>query len=447
MSVLASSFRPNLNSISYVERLCRLLASMGLRHMSDSTTSLIEAVRERNHSLVADLLDSDASSNGSDKKTGDSILAIASQSGDARVVGLLLDSGADPNFGSISWPLDIAAGCGHLEIVELLLDSEAEVDAIDEDGGTALESAACAGHHKVVTLLLEAGANPKRKGHSGKPAIIYAAERGHEEIVAELMPLSTPKFRQQAELILKLSQQGPPTPKILTFFEAAEEGNLELIDRCLNDGMDIEAMDTEGRTALCKAAECNQADAVKLLVEHGANVKHVTASGACPLEFAFESPTAFSYLYTITPKTLISKSAKVLAPWYEIVDERLEELHRKMGEQGSPSEEMQAYLDAARDGHLDKVETYLKSGGKVDVMDSKGNTALMWAAHSGELEVVKHLVAGADVNHVNVERTFALFYGGIRNKCFVYFFLQPLTEKVLRDLLDSILKSRNLWWI
>jgi hypothetical protein len=53
---------------------------------------------------------------------------------------------------------------------------------------------------------------------------------------------------------------------------------------------------------------------------------------------------------------------------------------------------------AARQGHLLVVEVLLKAGAQVDARDKLGFTALMWAAGNGYLDVVRKLLAaGADV--------------------------------------------------
>jgi ankyrin repeat protein len=414
--------------------------------MNRTTTSLIEAVRAGNHSLVQDFVASGASANERDEGTGETLLTLACELADAPLVKILLDAGADPNAPSCLSPLDVAAGRGHLEIFELLLDADADVEAIDEDGGTALESAACGGHREIVSLLLEAGANPKHKDHFGKSAIIYAAERGHAAIVAELMPLSTPKVRQQADLMLRLKAQGEPSPQVLKFFAAVVEGDLDEVRRYLDEGGNIEVMDESGTTALAQAASVNAA-VVKLLVERGANLAHVDANGCCPVEYATACPAAFNYLFPITPKKL-RKSVERDAPFFAGLDDRMAALERKMLEHGPPNETILSYVESARAGKLEEVQAYLANGGRVDAMDKDGVTALMWAAYSGQFDVVKHLVAaGADVNHVSQGRGFALIMAGARNECFTYFYLQPLTEKVLRDYSDAFVKSRHTWWM
>ena len=79
-----------------------------------------------------------------------------------------------------------AAFKGDTETVRLLLDKGANVNAKDEDGGTALMFASVNGHTDTVKMLLKRGANPNitAKSSSGTvSALIYAKRMGHEEIV------------------------------------------------------------------------------------------------------------------------------------------------------------------------------------------------------------------------------------------------------------------------
>ena len=68
---------------------------------------------------------------------------------------------------------------------------------------------------------------------------------------------------------------------------------------------------------------------------------------------------------------------------------------------GTPAtKEVSGVWKAARTGDLDSIERYLASGGMVDAVDpEQGGTALLWAAVTGQTEVIELLIhRGADVN-------------------------------------------------
>lgn len=61
---------------------------------------------------------------------------------------------------------------GFFEIVDYLLSLGAMVNAVDEDGRTALMHAANYRHYKVVSLLILAGANPEMVDKVGRLAAV-----------------------------------------------------------------------------------------------------------------------------------------------------------------------------------------------------------------------------------------------------------------------------------
>jgi ankyrin repeat protein len=78
----------------------------------------------------------------------------------------------------------LAAWNGHLEIVKLLLEHGADVNAKMEGLGTALHLAASNGHLEIVKLLLENGAdvNAKTEGGYGETAVEIANRKGHMKV-------------------------------------------------------------------------------------------------------------------------------------------------------------------------------------------------------------------------------------------------------------------------
>jgi uncharacterized protein len=109
----------------------------------------------------------------------------------SEVVAFLLDAGADPNLASRNAlqvrPLHSAvAGGPDLDVVRLLLDAQAEVDARQRHGFTALHSAAQNGALPQVELLLARGADPGALTDDGRTALSYAEEARRPSVVERL---------------------------------------------------------------------------------------------------------------------------------------------------------------------------------------------------------------------------------------------------------------------
>ncbi len=69
------------------------------------------------------------------------------------------------------------------EILEMLIEAGADVNAKDDWGNTALIKACKSGYKKIVELLLYYEADVNAKNDWGNTALMVASERGHEEIV------------------------------------------------------------------------------------------------------------------------------------------------------------------------------------------------------------------------------------------------------------------------
>ncbi len=94
--------------------------------------------------------------------------------GNLAAVKQALTDGADPNAEdpqSGSTMLSIAALMGHTEIVTVLLEHGADVNAKSRDGGTALHAAAFLGRAEATKLLLEKGADTTLRNNMGSTAI------------------------------------------------------------------------------------------------------------------------------------------------------------------------------------------------------------------------------------------------------------------------------------
>lgn len=142
--------------------------------------ALMVAIRERSRKVTAALLEQPEvkveARNGHDE----SPLMLAALQGDTALCRLLMAKGADVN--KPGWTaLHYAATNGHLEVMALLLDSHAYIDAASPNGTTPLMMAAHYGTAQATTLLLEAGADPLLKNEQGLSAIDFARRADHQD--------------------------------------------------------------------------------------------------------------------------------------------------------------------------------------------------------------------------------------------------------------------------
>lgn len=105
----------------------------------------------------------------------ESALMLAALKGRFALCRQMLERNADVN--KPGWtPLHYAATGGHAEIVRLLLEHYAYIDAESPNGSTPLMMAAMYGTSDVVAVLLEAGADPSLRNALGLSALDFATK-------------------------------------------------------------------------------------------------------------------------------------------------------------------------------------------------------------------------------------------------------------------------------
>jgi uncharacterized protein len=110
---------------------------------------------------------------------------IAALKGYQEQVRKLIARDADVN--KTGWtPLHYAATAGNVEMIALLLDENAYIDAESPNKTTPLMMAAMYGSTPAVRALLEAGADPTLRNQLGMSAVDFA-QRGKRPDAAELI--------------------------------------------------------------------------------------------------------------------------------------------------------------------------------------------------------------------------------------------------------------------
>ena len=136
-------------------------------------TPLTEAAAAGDRPAVVRLLAAGADPNGLDG-SGTSPLIHAVREGHVRLIGILIDRGADPDLPDRGrgWPpVQHAVHMKNMDAVRALLNAGADPNARSAGGGTPLMMAAGYGFSRITRLLLERGADPRLESPSGGVAL------------------------------------------------------------------------------------------------------------------------------------------------------------------------------------------------------------------------------------------------------------------------------------
>jgi tankyrase len=169
---------------------------------NEQVGALIEAAIRGNTDKARELLENDASLAGglggvaeehkehmraADADHGWTPLHLAAHYGNLDIVKLLLDHGADIEAVSrnaiANTPISAAAWGNHLEIVGCLLDHGANVNAINRWGATALHRAVDANRKPLAELLLTRGADPTIRDNAGQTPLDIALKDDKRDLV------------------------------------------------------------------------------------------------------------------------------------------------------------------------------------------------------------------------------------------------------------------------
>lgn len=373
------------------ELLKRPELDLNIRNKNEDTP-LHHAAREgRNQVCLIILEHSDVQVDAQNKK-GMTPLHIAAQENHSTVIRLLLDKGA-------SWKqrdkysymaIHYAALKGFPESCEALLCDnsvrEAQLKATVRDQKTPLMLAAKGGHHKCCVKLANANINAHDK--EGNSALYFAARGGFENTVTELLacganPNITNKKGNSAILeaaakkkvnCLKILIENKASVTVVnkqgkTVLHQAAEKNAQ---ECLLYLLDIpdaimllDNKDEESCTPLHIAIKREAVECANYLLERGASPTEVCGGGMTPLHLAADKG------YTgICEKLLSYPSVNV--------------------SQENSNKATPLHL-AAMHGSSDVCQMLLRKGARVTAVEEKGRTALHIASIKGHINVVRFL--------------------------------------------------------
>jgi ankyrin repeat protein len=337
-------------------------------------STLVDAVRTGDHAAIRTLLQKKANVDAP-SSDGTTALIWAAQLDDVETAQLLLKAGASARatnrYGMT--PLQAAAVNGNAKMIALLLKAGGNPNAVLPEGETVLMTAARTGRVEALTILIEGGAQVETHDTwYGETPLIWAAAEDHGAAVELLVTRGadvngrstkqTYRSRRNGQSILPLGSWTP-------LMYAARENALDSGRALLTAHADLNLADPDGATALVIAIINANFDFAKLLLDAGAN------------------------------PNLVDNDAN-MGPLYAAMD-----MHRLAIGHGRPNPKPSGMLDAVDIAKLlleHKADPNAKLKAALiqrqhtagDSTLAAGATPLMRAAKSGDIEMVKVLLAG-----------------------------------------------------
>ncbi len=327
-----------------------------------ATTPLYYAVYANNMDLLKLLVEAGADVNAGQRPP----LCQSVYVNNTAIAEYLIDHGARVNYPEDMGPLQIAPYISNsIEMVKLLIARGADINA--GIVGTALHRATWVENKDIFELLIQHGADANAKDKWGYTPLSYAV---YEDDYLYFMNIL---IANDAEVDTKDSSGE-------TYLHyAATAGRTEAVKLLLEAGANINTKSDRGQTALHAILDISNSDynlyrqskdTVELLLSKGADVNLKDKNGRAPLHFAAESADGDIV------ELLLGKGAKV--------DE-------KDDESG-----FTALHHAARFGNTNAAEVLIARGADINAKDKQGHTPLYVAANH-DYKVAELLInKGAD---------------------------------------------------
>lgn len=190
----------------------------------------------------------------------------------------LIDQGADPNDCDNQLgitPLHCAVYRGNEEMVELLLNSKANINATCKDGKTVLHIAAEQGHRKLIRFLLHRRVKSRKADQQGETALQLAVGTTHDEATVPLL------IKSRFDMDVQNTVTGNTA-----LHRAVELKRPRILAFLLEKGANMNVLNRDGMTALQLACKTDNCEAVSLFLERGAQLEIRSSYGATALHIS-----------------------------------------------------------------------------------------------------------------------------------------------------------------
>ncbi|KAK2832879.1 hypothetical protein Q5P01_016768 [Channa striata] len=221
---------------------------------------------------------------------GFSPLHHAALNGNVELISLLLESQAAVDIRDQKGmrPLHYAAWQGKAEPMKMLLKSGSSVNGQSDEGQIPLHLSAQHGHYDVSEMLLQHQSNPCIVDNAGKTPLDLACEFGRVGVVQLLLSSN------MCAALLEPKKGDTTDPNGTSPLHlAAKNGHIDIIRLLIQAGIDINRQ-TKAGTALHEAALCGKTEAVRLLLDSGINatVRNTYSQTALDIVYQFTATQA-----------------------------------------------------------------------------------------------------------------------------------------------------------
>jgi ankyrin repeat protein len=294
---------------------------------------------------------------------------IAAFTGRADVIRVLVEVGVDVNKKYNISAFAIAAYQGFVEVINVLFELGFKVSGPGVQGYYPVHAAAFEGHVEVIRILVKHGADINTSGPDGLTAVFIATHNGHVQTIKAL-------FEQGADI------NSPNSDEVTPINLAARHGLVEVVKVLCELGADFNKRDKSGASPIANAAIGGYVDVIAVLANVKANINEQTLAGDTPLFLATQNG------HVAAVRVLSQLGANVNTPT----------LH-----QGCTP----VYV-ATQLGLLNVVELLSDLGADLNKANSDGFTPAHVAAMCGHVEIIKLLDRlGADIRRRAIETGFS----------------------------------------
>ncbi|KAF4948157.1 hypothetical protein FGADI_9852 [Fusarium gaditjirri] len=282
----------------------------------------------------------------------------------------------------------------HVQLVRQLIEQGADFAQQDADGWDSLYSAAAwSSPQEILEILINAGANMEARcsGEYGFTALHRAICSSNSVGVQTLVSRGA-------------AIDSRTTDNRLPLHLAANYGFVKGVQILLDAGADIESR-VDGETALLQAAYNGRSDAMRELIDLGANLQATDNYGRTALHLAAMKNSAISTAqilldigFDIEARDEDGKTPLATAVVYNAIEMAKFFLENGANMDTIADDGETLLLKAVWGNFPQMVQLLLEKGADTETRDMNNRTALLDAAHSGKFELVRALVDhGADV--------------------------------------------------